>query len=93
MENSFDGYHALSTHQRYFEMVTAARGGEKMARRRAARSSRWATAMLAAGGAGTEALFGRALSDQRGPNARRVSTGCGLQVLAGWTGWRGRATW
>lgn len=26
VENSVDGYHALSTHQRYFEMVLAARG-------------------------------------------------------------------
>lgn len=26
VENSVDGYHALSTHQRYFEMVVAARG-------------------------------------------------------------------
>jgi p-cumate 2,3-dioxygenase alpha subunit len=26
VENSFDGYHAVSTHQRYFEMVVAARG-------------------------------------------------------------------
>jgi p-cumate 2,3-dioxygenase alpha subunit len=26
VENSFDGYHAISTHQRYFEMVLAARG-------------------------------------------------------------------
>jgi len=26
VENSYDGYHALSTHQRYFEMVVAARG-------------------------------------------------------------------
>jgi p-cumate 2,3-dioxygenase alpha subunit len=26
VENSYDGYHAVSTHQRYFEMVVAARG-------------------------------------------------------------------
>ena len=26
VENSYDGYHAMSTHQRYFEMVMAARG-------------------------------------------------------------------
>jgi len=26
VENSYDGYHAVTTHQRYFEMVTAARG-------------------------------------------------------------------
>jgi len=26
VENSFDGYHAVTTHQRYFEMVLAARG-------------------------------------------------------------------
>jgi len=26
VENSFDGYHAVTTHQRYFEMVMAARG-------------------------------------------------------------------
>jgi len=26
VENSFDGYHAITTHQRYFEMVVAARG-------------------------------------------------------------------
>lgn len=28
VENSVDGYHALSTHQRYFEMVVAARGSD-----------------------------------------------------------------
>ncbi len=28
VENSYDGYHAVTTHQRYFEMVAAARGRE-----------------------------------------------------------------
>jgi p-cumate 2,3-dioxygenase alpha subunit len=28
VENSYDGYHAVTTHQRYFEMVIAARGKE-----------------------------------------------------------------
>ena len=64
-ENSYDGYHALTTHQRYFDMVRAARGGENpMSKPRATRSFALGNGhATTAGGVGSEALFGRALSD------------------------------
>lgn len=64
-ENSYDGYHALTTHQLYFDMVRAARGGENpMSKPRATRSFALGNGhATTAGGVGSEALFGRALSD------------------------------
>lgn len=64
VENSIDGYHAVSTHQRYFEMVLAARGEIDVQ----ALSSSVGIDLgnghaVAAGGPATGALFGRPLSE------------------------------
>jgi p-cumate 2,3-dioxygenase alpha subunit len=64
VENSFDGYHAASTHQRYFQMVMAARGKIDP---RALADSRGIDLgnghAVAAGAAATSGLFGRPLSE------------------------------
>jgi len=64
VENSFDGYHAVSAHQRYFEMVMAARGkldagalGESVG------IDLGNGHAVAAGGPTTEGLFGRPLTE------------------------------
>jgi p-cumate 2,3-dioxygenase subunit alpha len=64
VENSVDGYHAVSTHQRYFEMVNAAHGGEnQLAQRRPSRCIDLGNGHSAIGsGAGGGAIFGRPLS-------------------------------
>jgi p-cumate 2,3-dioxygenase alpha subunit len=64
VENSYDGYHAVSTHQRYFEMVSAARGDLDFA----ARSSSGAIDLgnghaAIVNGPASEGLFGRPLSE------------------------------
>jgi benzoate/toluate 1,2-dioxygenase alpha subunit len=64
VENSYDGYHAASTHQRYFQMVMAARGQLDP---RALLDSRAIDLgnghAVAAGAASTSSLFGRPLSE------------------------------
>ena len=64
-ENSYDGYHAMTTHQRYFEMVTAARGGgHPMTNRPSSTVVSLGNGHAAThGGPGSELLFGRPLSD------------------------------
>jgi p-cumate 2,3-dioxygenase subunit alpha len=66
VENSYDGYHAMSTHQRYFEMVVAARGsldaGAVLADSRAIDLGNGHA--VAAGSAGSGSIFGRALSPE-----------------------------
>ena len=63
VENSYDGYHAVSTHQRYFEMVSAARGGPALAQRRPSRCVDLGNGHAVIGsGAGGGAIFGRPLS-------------------------------
>ena len=64
VENSFDGYHAVSTHQRYFEMVLAARGSldpSALADSRAVDLGNGHA--VVAGAPATEGLFGRPLSE------------------------------
>jgi benzoate/toluate 1,2-dioxygenase alpha subunit len=64
VENSYDGYHAITTHQRYFEMVVAARGSLDSAAMGESRSIPLGNGhAVAAGGPGTDAIFGRPLSD------------------------------
>lgn len=65
VENSFDAYHASSAHQRYFEMVIAARGELKPGTlgKSAAFDLGNGHAVIA-GGASTEALFGRELTEE-----------------------------
>jgi p-cumate 2,3-dioxygenase subunit alpha len=64
VENSIDGYHAVSTHQRYFEMVTAARGPMPPFAKRASRGIDLGNGHSAIGsGPGGGAIFGRPLSD------------------------------
>lgn len=63
VENSIDGYHAVSTHQRYFEMVLAARGKLDPNALGASRSVDLGNGhAVIAGGPTTEGLFGRPLS-------------------------------
>lgn len=66
VENSMDGYHAISTHQRYFEMVVAARG--EMDAGGAVAESRGIDLgnghAVIAGGPGGGNIFGRPLSDE-----------------------------
>lgn len=73
VENSYDGYHAVSTHQRYFEMVAAARGGLDTAAMSVSRGIPLGNGhAVTAGGPGTDALFGRPLSeDARAERAGR----------------------
>jgi benzoate/toluate 1,2-dioxygenase alpha subunit len=64
VENSYDGYHAVSTHQRYFEMVMAARGGLDTAAMAESRGVPLGNGhAVAVGGPGTDAVFGRPLSE------------------------------
>ena len=64
VENSFDGYHAVSTHQRYFEMVLAARGKLDPSALGESRSIDLGNGhAVIAGGPTTEGLFGRPLSE------------------------------
>jgi p-cumate 2,3-dioxygenase subunit alpha len=64
VENSVDGYHAVSTHQRYFEMVLAARGSIDPSALGESRSIDLGNGhAVIAGGPTTEGLFGRPLSD------------------------------
>jgi p-cumate 2,3-dioxygenase subunit alpha len=63
VENSVDGYHAVSTHQRYFEMVSAAQGGNALAQRQPSRSIELGNGhAVIASGAGGGSIFGRPLS-------------------------------
>jgi p-cumate 2,3-dioxygenase subunit alpha len=65
VENSYDGYHAVTTHQRYFEMVSAARGGLDGAAMGESRGIPLGNGhAVGAGGPGTDAIFGRPLSEQ-----------------------------
>lgn len=64
VENSFDGYHAVSTHQRYFEMVLAARGSLDPSALSNSRGIDLGNGhAVVAGGPATEGLFGRPLSE------------------------------
>jgi p-cumate 2,3-dioxygenase subunit alpha len=64
VENSVDGYHALSTHQRYFEMSVAARGKLDTSAMRVTRALELGNGHgVIVAGAGSDRLFGRALSD------------------------------
>jgi benzoate/toluate 1,2-dioxygenase alpha subunit len=64
VENSYDGYHAMTTHQRYFEMVMAARGGLDTAAMAESRGVPLGNGhAVAVGGPGTDAVFGRPLSE------------------------------
>ncbi|GAA2223582.1 SRPBCC family protein [Micromonospora olivasterospora] len=63
VENSYDAYHAVTTHQRYFEMVVAARGGFDASGLMDSRGIDLGNGhSVAAGGASTASLFGRPLS-------------------------------
>jgi benzoate/toluate 1,2-dioxygenase alpha subunit len=66
VENSVDGYHAVSTHQRYFEMVNAAYGGvNQLSQRRSSRCVELGNGHSVIGsGAGGGAIFGRPLSPE-----------------------------
>lgn len=65
VENSFDGYHAVSTHQRYFEMVRAARGKlDPTALGRSRGIDLGNGHAVIAGEPATEDLFGRPLSEE-----------------------------
>ncbi|PPJ25688.1 aromatic ring-hydroxylating oxygenase subunit alpha [Nocardia nova] len=64
VENSFDGYHAVSTHQRYFEMVLAARGELDPNALGESRGIDLGNGhAVIAGSPTTEGLFGRPLSE------------------------------
>ena len=64
VENSFDGYHAVSTHQRYFEMVMAARGKIDPSMLGDSRGIDLGNGhAVAAGAPVTEGLFGRPTSE------------------------------
>lgn len=64
VENSYDGYHAVSTHQRYFEMVIAARGKIDAGALGESRGIDLGNGhAVAAGGPTTGGLFGRPISD------------------------------
>jgi p-cumate 2,3-dioxygenase alpha subunit len=64
VENSMDGYHAVSTHQRYFEMVLAARGKLDPSSLGESRAIDLGNGhAVIAGGPATEGLFGRPLSE------------------------------
>ncbi|HEY5855690.1 MAG TPA: RHO alpha subunit C-terminal catalytic domain-containing protein [Aldersonia sp.] len=64
VENSFDGYHAVSTHQRYFEMVLAARGKLDPSALGESRAIDLGNGhAVIAGAPTTEGLFGRPLSE------------------------------
>jgi p-cumate 2,3-dioxygenase subunit alpha len=63
VENSYDGYHAVSTHQRYFEMVLAARGSIDASALGDSRGIPLGRGHgVSAGAPATEGLFGRPIS-------------------------------
>lgn len=64
VENSYDGYHAMSTHQRYFEMIIAARGPIDAATSlKNSRSINLGNGhAVTVGGPGSGEIFGRELS-------------------------------
>ena len=66
VENSYDGYHAVSTHQRYFEMIVAARGpidaSKSLKNSRSINLGNGHAVTVGASGSGD--IFGRALSDE-----------------------------
>jgi p-cumate 2,3-dioxygenase subunit alpha len=65
IENSIDGYHAVSTHQRYFEMVLAARGKLDVGAVSQSRGIDLGNGhAVAAGGPGGGNIFGRPLSEE-----------------------------
>jgi p-cumate 2,3-dioxygenase subunit alpha len=65
VENSIDGYHAVSTHQRYFEMVLAARGKLDPSALGESRGIDLGNGhAVIAGAPATEGLFGRPLSEE-----------------------------
>lgn len=66
VENSFDGYHAMSTHQRYFEMIVAARGSiDAAASLKNSRSINLGNGhAVTVGASGSGDIFGRPLSDE-----------------------------
>lgn len=64
VENSYDGYHAVTTHQRYFEMVVAARGPLDPSAFTASRGIDLGNGhAVGAGGPGAGDVFGRPLSE------------------------------
>lgn len=64
VENSYDGYHAVSTHQRYFEMVAAARGELDFGARSTSRAIDLGNGhAVIANGPASAGLFGRPLSE------------------------------
>ncbi len=74
VENSFDGYHAVSTHQRYFEMVLAARGALDPGALAESRAIDLGNGhAVIAGAPATEGLFGRPLSTEARRSATRDS--------------------
>jgi benzoate/toluate 1,2-dioxygenase alpha subunit len=66
VENSYDGYHAMSTHQRYFEMIVAARGpidaGKSLKNSRSVNLGNGHAVTV--GGPGSGDIFGRELSEE-----------------------------
>jgi p-cumate 2,3-dioxygenase alpha subunit len=72
VENSFDGYHAVSTHQRYFEMVMAARGSVDPSMLGDSRGIDLGNGHgVAAGAPTTEGLFGRPVSEEAQAEKKR----------------------
>jgi p-cumate 2,3-dioxygenase subunit alpha len=63
VENSFDGYHLLSTHQRYLEMISAAHGGANPIRGTSRAIDLGGGHAVMAGGPAAKKLFGRPLSE------------------------------
>ncbi|MGW1783685.1 aromatic ring-hydroxylating oxygenase subunit alpha [Streptomyces sp. NPDC002143] len=64
VENSYDGYHAVTTHQRYFEMIMAAKPDMDPRGLAETRGIDLGNGhAVSAGGSGTGALFGRPLSE------------------------------
>lgn len=66
VENSYDGYHAMSTHQRYFEMIIAARGAiDASSSLKNSRSINLGNGhAVTVGGSGSGDIFGRPLSEE-----------------------------
>jgi len=90
VENSMDGYHAVSTHQRYFEMVLAARGKLDPSALGESRGIDLGNGhAVIAGGPATEGLFGRPLSEAG--SAEREARFARFRELYG-DGWVDRMT-
>jgi len=91
VENSYDGYHAVSTHQRYFEMVSAAYGSNRLAHRASSRGVDLGNGhAVLASDAGGNAIFGRPLSaaalaerERRWDRLRERRGGAWIDRLAG----------